>query len=141
RLEIPVENGMVKVPSWRSDLKCMADIAEEVARLYGYNRIPTTLPHGATTQGGYSDEAILAQKAGILARGMGYSEILTYSFDSPKMFDAIRLPADSPLRSTVKILNPLGEDTSVMRTTALPAMLETLQRNVEVSSPRGLRIF
>ncbi|HIR09320.1 MAG TPA: phenylalanine--tRNA ligase subunit beta, partial [Candidatus Avoscillospira stercoripullorum] len=74
--------------------------------------------------------AILAQKAGILARGMGYSEILTYSFDSPKMFDAIRLPADSPLRSTVKILNPLGEDTSVMRTTALPAMLETLQRNV-----------
>ena len=130
RLEIPVENGMVKVPSWRSDLKCMADIAEEVARLYGYNRIPTTLPHGATTQGGYSDEAILAQKAGILARGMGYSEILTYSFDSPKMFDAIRLPLDSPLRSTVKILNPLGEDTSVMRTTALPAMLETLQRNV-----------
>ena len=130
RLEIPVENDMVKVPSWRSDLKCMNDIAEEVARLYGYNRIPTTLPHGATTQGGYSDEAILAQKAGILARGMGYSEILTYSFDSPKMFDAIRLPADSPLRSTVKILNPLGEDTSVMRTTALPAMLETLQRNV-----------
>ena len=130
RLEIPVENGMVQVPSWRSDLKCMADIAEEVARLYGYNRIPTTLPHGATTQGGYSAEATLAQKAGIVARGLGYSEILTYSFDSPKMFDAIRLPADSPLRETVKILNPLGEDTSVMRTTALPAMLETLQRNV-----------
>ena len=130
RLEIPVENGMVQVPSWRSDLKCMADIAEEVARLYGYNRIPTTLPHGATTLGGYSAEATLAQKAGIVARGLGYSEILTYSFDSPKMFDAIRLPADSPLRETVKILNPLGEDTSVMRTTALPAMLETLQRNV-----------
>ena len=130
RLEIPVENGMVQVPSWRSDLKCMADIAEEVARLYGYNRIPTTLPHGATTLGGYSAGATLAQKAGIVARGLGYSEILTYSFDSPKMFDAIRLPADSPLRETVKILNPLGEDTSVMRTTALPAMLETLQRNV-----------
>lgn len=130
RLEIPVENGMVQVPSWRSDLKCMADIAEEVARLYGYNRIPTTLPHGATTLGGYSAEATLAQKAGIVARGLGYSEILTYSFDSPKMFDAIRLPAGSPLRETVKILNPLGEDTSVMRTTALPAMLETLQRNV-----------
>ena len=130
RLEIPVENGMVQVPSWRSDLKCMADIAEEVARLYGYNRIPTTLSHGATTLGGYSAEATLAQKAGIVARGLGYSEILTYSFDSPKMFDAIRLPADSPLRETVKILNPLGEDTSVMRTTALPAMLETLQRNV-----------
>ena len=130
RLEIPVENGMVQVPSWRSDLKCMADLAEEVARLYGYNRIPTTLPHGATTLGGYSAEATLAQKAGIVARGLGYSEILTYSFDSPKMFDAIRLPADSPLRETVKILNPLGEDTSVMRTTALPAMLETLQRNV-----------
>ena len=130
RLEVPVENGMVQVPSWRSDLKCMADIAEEVARLYGYNRIPTTLPHGATTLGGYSAEATLAQKAGIVARGLGYSEILTYSFDSPKMFDAIRLPADSPLRETVKILNPLGEDTSVMRTTALPAMLETLQRNV-----------
>ena len=129
RLEIPVENGMVQVPSWRPDLRCMADLAEEVGRLYGYNRMPTTMFKGATTQGKLSQAELLERKIGSACRGMGYDEIMTYSFGSPSMFDDLRLPKDSPLRRTVKILNPLGEDRSVMRTTAIPCMLEVLSRN------------
>ena len=129
RLEIMVEDGMIQVPSWRSDLRCMADIAEEVARMYGYNNIPTTQFKGVAVQGGYSDEALLERKVGVQARAMGFSEIVTYSFGSPNMFDMVRMDKDSPLRNTLKLLNPLGEDTSVMRTTALPAMMEILSRN------------
>lgn len=129
RLEIPVEDDCIQVPSWRPDLRRMADIAEEVGRLYGYNRIPTTLMRGATTQGGYSQAQKLERQAGMAARGMGYSEIITYSFVSPAIFDLIRLPKDSPLRLTCKIQNPLGEDTSILRTVALPSMLEVLGRN------------
>lgn len=129
RLEIPVEGNCIQVPSWRPDLRRMADIAEEVGRLYGYNRIPTTLMRGATTQGGYSKEQKLERQAGMAARSMGYSEIITYSFVSPAIFDLIRLPKDSPLRQTCKIQNPLGEDTSILRTIALPSMLEVMGRN------------
>lgn len=129
RLEIPVEDRTIQVPSWRPDLNLMADIAEEVGRLYGYNNIPTTAFRGVATQGGYSEEALAEAKAGSLARSLGYSEIITYSFVSPSIFDKIRLPEDSPLRSTLKIQNPLGEDTSVMRTVALPSMLDILARN------------
>lgn len=129
RLEIPVEGMTVKVPSWRSDLRCMADLAEEVGRLYGYNTMPTTMLRGITTQGGYSKQALLEMAAGNTARAMGYSEIITYSFVSPSIFDMVRIPSDSPLRNTVKLLNPLGEDTSVMRTIPLPSMLEILARN------------
>ena len=129
RLEIPVEGRAIQVPSWRPDLKLMADIAEEVGRLYGYNEIPTTMFRGEATEGGYSDLQKLENKAGSLARSMGYSEIITYSFVSPAIFDQIRLPKDSALRNTLKIQNPLGEDTSVMRTVALPSMLDILSRN------------
>jgi len=128
RLEIPVEGDTILVPSFRPDLVRMADIAEEVGRAYGYNEIPTTA-FKTSTQGGYSPEMKLEAKAGTLCRGLGYSEIITYSFVSPAVFDQIRLPADSPLRSALKIQNPLGEDTSIMRTIALPSMLEILSRN------------
>ncbi len=129
RLEIPVEGRTIQVPSWRPDLNLMADIAEEVGRLYGYNEIPTTAFRGAATQGGYSPMMTLENQAGSLCRALGYSEIITYSFVSPAIFDQIRLPAESPLRNTLKIQNPLGEDTSVMRTIALPSMLDILSRN------------
>ncbi len=129
RLEIPVEGRTIQAPSWRPDLNLMADIAEEVGRLYGYNEIPTTAFRGAATQGGYSPMMTLENQAGSLCRALGYSEIITYSFVSPAIFDQIRLPAESPLRNTLKIQNPLGEDTSVMRTIALPSMLDILSRN------------
>ena len=129
REEVPVVDGQIQVPSWRPDLRCMADIAEEVARYYGYNKIETTLMRGTTTRGGYSETAMLENQAGAAARSLGYSEIITYSFVSPTVFDQIRLPADSPLRNALRIQNPLGEDTSIMRTIALPSMLEILSRN------------
>ena len=127
-LEIPVEGDNILVPSFRPDLIRMADIAEEVGRSYGYNKIPVT-EFKTSTQGGYSREMKLETKAGTLCRAMGYSEIITYSFVSPTVFDQIRLPADSVLRNAMKIQNPLGEDTSIMRTIALPSMLEILGRN------------
>ena len=127
-LEIPVEGDTILVPSFRPDLNLMADIAEEVGRSYGYNEIPTTAFKNAT-QGGYTPEMLMENKAGVLCRGMGYSEIITYSFVSPAIFDQIRLPVDSPLRNALRIQNPLGEDTSIMRTIALPSMMEILSRN------------
>ena len=128
QLEIPVEGDTILVPSFRSDLNLMADIAEEVGRSYGYNEIPITA-FKTSTQGGYSAEMKVETKAGELCRAMGYSEIITYSFVSPAIFDQIRLPKDSPLRNAMKIQNPLGEDTSIMRTIALPSMMEILSRN------------
>ena len=127
-LEVEVEGDEIKVPSFRPDLNLMADIAEEVGRSYGYNEIPITA-FKTSTQGGYSPEMKLENKAGVLCRGLGYSEIITYSFVSPAIFDQIRLPADSPLRNAMRIQNPLGEDTSIMRTIALPSMMEILSRN------------
>ena len=127
-LEIPVEGDEILVPSFRPDLNLMADIAEEVGRSYGYNEIPTTA-FKTSTQGGYSAEMKLETKAGQVCRSLGYSEIITYSFVSPAVFDQIRLPADSVLRNAMRIQNPLGEDTSIMRTIALPSMLEILSRN------------
>ena len=127
-LEVPVEGDVIQVPSFRPDLVRMADIAEEIGRSYGYNEIPTTAFKNAT-QGSYTPEMLLENKAGTLCRGLGYSEIITYSFTSPAVFDQIRLDADSPLRKAMRIQNPLGEDTSIMRTIALPSMLEILSRN------------
>ena len=140
REEVPVVDGMIQVPSWRPDLRVMADIAEEVARYYGYNNIETTLMRGATTMGGYSDEQKLENAAGATARALGYSEIITYSFVSPSSFDAIRIPADSPLRKTVKLVNPLGEDTSIMRTVILPSMLDILSRNFAFKN-KGVKLY
>jgi len=140
REEVPVVDGMIQVPSWRPDLRVMADIAEEVARYYGYNNIETTLMRGATTMGGYSDEQKLENAAGAAARALGYSEIITYSFVSPSSFDAIRIPTDSPLRKTVKLVNPLGEDTSIMRTVILPSMLDILSRNFAFKN-KGVKLY
>ena len=127
-LEVPVVDDVIQVPSFRPDLVRMVDIAEEVGRSYGYNEIPVTQFRTAT-HGGYSREMKLEVKTGTLCRAMGYSEIITYSFTSPAVFDQIRIPADSPLRNVLRIQNPLGEDTSIMRTVALPSMLEILSRN------------
>ena len=128
-LGFELDGETIIVPSWRSDVEHYSDIAEEVARLHGYDKIPVTLMRGETTQGGFTGKQQAERRTGSLLRGMGYSEIITYSFISPSYYDKIRLPADSDKRNCVTILNPLGEDTSVMRTTALPSMLETLARN------------
>ncbi len=127
-LEIEVDGNEILVPSWRPDLNLMADIAEEIGRSFGYNEIPTT-DFKTSTQGGYSPVMLMESSAGRLCRALGYNEIITYSFVSPTIFDQIRLPADSILRNTIRIQNPLGEDTSIMRTTALPSMLDILSRN------------
>ena len=124
-----LEGDTILVPSWRSDVEHYSDIAEEVARFYGYNKIPNTLMRGATVRGGYTPEQQAERTAGLLCRTAGYDEIITYSFISPAYYDKIDLPADSPLRTSMRILNPLGEDTSIMRTTTLPSMLEILTRN------------
>lgn len=129
RLEISVDGKTIHVPSWRPDLVQTADIAEEVGRLFGYNEIPTTSFKGVAAEGGYTGTMKLENLTGSLCRSLGYSEILTYSFVSPTIFDQIRLPADSPLRNTMRIQNPLGEDASIMRTIALPSMLAILSRN------------
>jgi phenylalanyl-tRNA synthetase beta chain len=127
-LEIEVEGNNILVPSWRPDLNLMADIAEEVGRSYGYNEIPTT-EFKNSTQGGYTPAMELETNCGHLCRALGYSEIITYSFVSPAIFDQIRIPKDSIMRNALRIQNPLGEDTSIMRTTAVPSMLDILSRN------------
>ena len=119
----------VTIPSWRGDVEGIADLAEEVARFYGYNNIPTTLMRGQTTLGGYGAEEILERRVSSVCRAFGYDEIITYSFISPTQYDKIRWPEDYARRQSFKILNPLGEDTSIMRTTTLPSMLEILTRN------------
>ncbi len=124
-----VEDDVVVVPSWRGDVEAMADLAEEVARFHGYNNIPSTLMRGQTTLGGYSPAQQLERRLGEMCRSFGYDEIITYSFISPAYYDKIRWDADDARRQSFKILNPLGEDTSIMRTTVLPSMLEILTRN------------
>ena len=119
----------IYVPSWRGDVEHYSDIAEEVARFYGYNKIPCTLMRGETTRGGFSEQQRFDRAIGGAVRALGYDEIITYSFISPTYYDKIRMPKDSPLRKSMKILNPLGEDTSIMRTTILPSMLEIIARN------------
>ena len=119
----------VTIPNRRLDMDPnVADIAEEIGRSFGYNEIPTT-DYKTSTQGGYSPVMKFESKTGSLCRALGYSEIITYSFTSPEIFDRIRIPADSALRNAMKIQNPLGEDTSIMRTTALPSLLDILSRN------------
>jgi len=129
RLGFTLEGDTIYVPSWRADVEHYSDIAEEVARFYGYNEIPVAFSGGISTAGGYTELQQLERRIGECCRSMGLDEIITYSFISPAYYDKIRMPADSPLRDSLKILNPLGEDTSIMRTTILPSMLEILTRN------------
>ena len=129
-LGFELNGNTLTVPSWRGDCTMLADIAEECARFWGYDKIEATDIRGAATQGGYSEKTIFTQKLGTACRAMGYTEVMTYSFVSPSSLDKIKVPADSPLRDNYRILNPLGEDTSVMRTTALPSMLGVLSTNL-----------
>ena len=123
------ETNEILVPSWRPDLERSADIAEEVARFYGYDRIPTTLPRGEATTGMLSYKLRVEQEARKAAQYCGFSQGMCYSFESPKVFDKLRISKDSPLRRTVDIANPLGEDFSIMRTTPLNGMLTSLSTN------------
>ena len=128
-LGFELDGDEIHVPSWRADVEHYSDIAEEVARFYGYNRIPSTLSAGVNPRRGFSPVQKAENTIGALCRTAGYNEIITYSFISPTYYDKIHLPANSPLRNSLRILNPLGEDTSIMRTTTLPSMLEILTRN------------
>ena len=130
-LEIQYEetaNELV-IPTWRQDLECCADIAEEVARFFGYDKIPTTLPTGEATTGRLSYKLRIEQKARDIAEYCGFSQGMVYSFESPKVFDKLLLPTNSPLRKTIVIANPLGEDFSIMRTISLNGMLTSLATN------------
>ncbi len=135
-----LEGDVITVPSWRSDVEHWSDIAEEAVRFYGYNNIPNTLSAGLNERRGWNPVQQAENAAGALCRGLGYSEIITYSFISPAYYDKINLPADSPLRNSMKILNPLGEDTSIMRTTTLPSMLEILARNCHYRN-KAVRLY
>ena len=119
----------VLVPSWRQDLLCDADMAEEVARFYGYDKIGTSLPSGESTAGGKSFKLRMEEKAREIAEFCGFSQAMTYSFESPKVFDKLLIPEDSKWRKTVVISNPLGEDYSIMRTLPLNGMLTSLSTN------------
>ena len=128
-LEYDEETNEVIAPTFRHDLFRMADLAEEVARFYGYDNIPTTLPKGEATTGKLSFKLRVEEVARDIAEFCGFSQGMTYSFESPKVFDKLMIPADSPLRQTVEIMNPLGEDYSIMRTTSLNGMLTSLATN------------
>ena len=128
RLGFTFEGGRVLAPSFRIDIGCKADIAEEVARIYGYNNIPSTDFRGVA-RAEFTPEQKFTRALRNAAVSLGGYEIATYSFVSPKYFDKIKLPADSKLRKVVRIVNPLGEDTSVMRTSTIPSMLDVLSFN------------
>jgi phenylalanyl-tRNA synthetase beta chain len=129
-IEVNAAAGTVTAPTFRPDLECEADLAEEVARFHGYNNIKATLLEGkAATVGGKTWKQKLEQIIRNTMLSCGLSETYTYSFTSPKVFDRINLPADSELRKAIVIANPLGEDYSIMRTTTLPDMLEVLATN------------
>ena len=128
-LDYDAETKEVIAPTFRHDLFRLSDLAEEVARFYGYDNIPTTLPSGEATAGKMTFKLRIEQIARDIAEFCGFSQGMTYSFESPKVFDKLLLPADSELRRTVEIMNPLGEDYSVMRTTSLHGMLTSLATN------------
>ncbi len=131
RLELSynADTNMITAPSFRQDVECFADIAEEVARFYGYDKIPTTLPSGEAMTGKLPFKLRIEEKARDIAEYCGFSQGMCYSFESPKVFDKLLIPADSELRKTVTISNPLGEDFSVMRTVSLNGILASLATN------------
>ena len=123
------EKKLVHVPTWRQDILRLADLAEEVARFYGYDKIPTTLPSGEATQGGISFQKSIQNMARNVVEQYGFSEGMTYSFESPKVFDKLLVPEGSELRNAIEISNPLGVDYSIMRTSSLNGMLSSLATN------------
>ncbi|MBR6270566.1 MAG: phenylalanine--tRNA ligase subunit beta [Lachnospiraceae bacterium] len=128
-LKVDLAASKVIVPTWRQDLEQEADIAEEVARFYGYDNIPTTLPRGEATAGKLSFKLRIEELARKVAQFAGFDQAMTYSFDSPKTFDRLQIPADDPVRKAVEISNPLGEDFSIMRTLPLGGILTSLALN------------
>ena len=134
------ETNEIVAPTFRQDINCLADIAEEVARFYGYDRIPMTLPTGEATTGKMSFKLRIERIARDIAEYCGFSEGMTYSFESPKVFDKLRIPADSELRKVITISNPLGEDYSIMRTTTLNGMLTSLATNYNRRN-KGVRLY
>ena len=128
-IDFDIDGDEIIVPSFRGDVECEADVAEEIARFFGYNNIGDTMMKGEASAHGYTDAEIFRKRLHASAVSLGLFEIMTYSFISPKYYDKIRLPIDSPLRNCMKISNPLGEDTSVMRTTMIPSALEVVARN------------
>lgn len=128
-LEVDREKKLVIVPTWRQDLERMADLAEEVARFYGYDKIPMTLPKSSATAGGLSEKLMHEKAARTVVEGYGFCEGMTYSFESPKVYDKLNLSEEDELRKSIRISNPLGEDYSVMRTSALGGMLTSLATN------------
>ena len=119
----------ILVPTFRIDVDIREDVAEEVARIYGYNNIPATLISTSTEKEAKDKKQLLDEKVIDTMLASGLNQSISYSFVSPKVFDKICVPEDSSLRNVVKIKNPLGEDYSVMRTTTLPSMMESLGRN------------
>ena len=140
KLGFTVQGSAIHVPSWRSDIEHYADIAEEVARFYGYDVVEPTMLRGKTAQGGWSEKQRFDNRLASLCQAMGFNAILTYSFGSRTAWDKIRLPADSPLRNALVIQNPLGEDRSVMRTTTMPSMLEVMATNAAKRNP-AVRLY
>lgn len=128
-LDYDYDKDEVIVPSWRQDLECLADMAEEVARFYGYDNIPTSLPSGEATTGKLSFKLRVEALARDTAEFCGFSQSMNYSFESPKVFDKLLIPQEDELRKTVVISNPLGEDFSIMRTISLNGMLTSLSTN------------
>ena len=128
RIDVRVEGDTIIVPSFRNDLEHLADISEEIARFYGYQNIPNR-PLGGVANAALTESQKLEKVVSSTMLACGFTEIATFSFISPKAYDKIRLPENSPKRNSVVISNPLGEDTSVMRTTVIPSMLDVLSRN------------
>ena len=131
RLELSYDEktNMITIPTFRQDLKCMADLAEEVARFYGYDNIPVTLPHGEATAGKKSYAERINDEVRIICEGNGFSGGMCYSFESPKVFDKLLIPEDSVYRKAIEISNPLGEDFSIMRTLPLNGILTSIATN------------
>lgn len=131
RLELTLtpDKKQLIVPTWRQDIHRNADVAEELARFFGYANIPTTLPKTGSTAGGETFKMEVDDKARELACQFGFCEAMTYSFESPKVFDKLRLDKDDPMRNAIKIMNPLGEDFSIMRTSTINGMLNSLSTN------------
>ncbi len=138
--EVDEKNMQVTVPSFRGDIEGEADLAEEIARIYGYDNIEPTLLSGEATLGGKNDKQLVEDKIEDCLIAQGFSEIVTYSFTSPKIFDDLNIPEDSALRKAVTISNPLGEENSIMRTTTLSSMLEVLARNYNHRA-KQVRVF
>ncbi len=134
KLGFTVDGDIVTVPLYRADVQHKADLAEEIARIYGYDKIPTTAVRGIA-DGRVTKPQTFDSQVDEIMQSLGCYEVMTYSFVSPKVFDKINLPQDHILRNALKIMNPLGEDTSIMRTTTIPSMMEVLSRNYNNRNP------